>query len=424
MKRKLFLLLSLLLSLAAQAQPRWKMCVVSDVHLMAPELLRADGRAFQDYLASDRKLLVESAEMLDTLTSRLLRERPDVVLVAGDLTKDGERVSHTMLTSRYLSRLRQAGIRVFVVPGNHDVNNPHAVVFKGDKTVRTSTVSPEEFARLYQDYGYGSALARDAESLSYAAQLAPGVRLLALDACRYDDNDFDSDLCITAGRLKPATVDFIRTQAEAAREAGERLVVMMHHGVVPHFSAEPLILPEYLVDDYTSVASLLSSLGVRVVFTGHLHAQDIASDGSLTDVETGSAVSLPHPYRTVEAFGDSLHISSERVASLGSLEARGIALTDKSKEFARLAVSKMTADYLPSSVPEAMKQRIGALAGEAYVMHIAGDEQPSEAFLREKADVVKTIASLSPELAQMMDGLLTSLSTDTAPADNEAVVAY
>ena len=271
MKKTIFLFAFTLVAIVAAAQNSWKMCVVSDVHLMAPELLETDGKAFQDYLSADRKLLVESAEMLDSITCRLEAEHPDVVLVAGDLTKDGERASHLLLVNRYLARLRKAGARVFVVPGTHDVNNPHARVFQGEQTPRTATITRDDFATIYKDFGYGDAVARDAHSLSYVAQLTPGVRLLALDACRYEDNDFDKDVCVTAGRLKTETLDFIRTQVAQAKAAGQKVVAMMHHGVVPHFSAEPLILPEYLVDDYTTVSQLLSNLGVRVVFTGHLH---------------------------------------------------------------------------------------------------------------------------------------------------------
>ncbi|MFW5480853.1 MAG: metallophosphoesterase family protein, partial [Prevotella sp.] len=190
---KIILLLFSVLCLMGRAQgnSEWKMCVVSDVHLMAPELLKSDGKAFQDYLSSDRKLLGESVEIMDSITNRLLAEHPKVLLVTGDLTKDGERVSHQYLVDHFLSKLRRSGVRVFVVPGNHDVNNPHAVVFDGDKTRRTTTVSPSDFASIYADYGYGQALARDAVSLSYVAQLAPGLRLIAIDACKYEENDFD-----------------------------------------------------------------------------------------------------------------------------------------------------------------------------------------------------------------------------------------
>lgn len=123
---KIILLLFSVLCLMGRAQgnSEWKMCVVSDVHLMAPELLKSDGKAFQDYLSSDRKLLGESVEIMDSITNRLLAEHPKVLLVTGDLTKDGENVSHQELVDKYLSRLRKEGISVYVIPGNHDVNTP------------------------------------------------------------------------------------------------------------------------------------------------------------------------------------------------------------------------------------------------------------------------------------------------------------
>ena len=281
------------------------------------------GRAQGNSVSSDRKLLGESVEIMDSITNRLLAEHPKVVLVTGDLTKDGERVSHQYLVDHFLSKLRRSGVRVFVIPGNHDVNNPHAVVFDGDKTRRTTTVSPSEFASIYADYGYGQALARDAASLSYVAQLAPGLRLIAIDACKYEENDFDKNICVTGGRIKPATQRFIREQADAAKKAGCKVVVMMHHGVVPHFSAQPVVLPEYLVDDYPAVGRMLRDCGADVVFTGHFHSQDIARDSTVTDVETGSLVSYPHPYRVIEVSGDKMSVTTHNLRSIKSLAAQG-----------------------------------------------------------------------------------------------------
>ncbi|MDD6552385.1 MAG: metallophosphoesterase [Prevotellaceae bacterium] len=93
----------------------WKLAVLSDVHLMSPQLLVEDGSAFQAYLDGDRKLLKESPEILDSITARVLKERPQVVFICGDLTKDGELVSHELLRNRYLSRFLKAGIKVYVV---------------------------------------------------------------------------------------------------------------------------------------------------------------------------------------------------------------------------------------------------------------------------------------------------------------------
>ena len=102
-----------------------KIAIISDLHVMAPELLINDGTAFQDYLNCDRKMLRESAEILDTLMNDILDLKPDLVFVTGDMTKDGERVSHEMV-AKQLYRLVNAGIQVLVVPGNHDINNPDA----------------------------------------------------------------------------------------------------------------------------------------------------------------------------------------------------------------------------------------------------------------------------------------------------------
>jgi 3',5'-cyclic AMP phosphodiesterase CpdA len=50
----------------------------------------------------------------------LMQRRPDLVIISGDLTQRA-RVSQFRQASAYLNRLRAAGLRTLVVPGNHDV---------------------------------------------------------------------------------------------------------------------------------------------------------------------------------------------------------------------------------------------------------------------------------------------------------------
>ncbi len=107
-----------------------KIAIISDTHVMAPQLLVSDGTAIEEYLTRDRKMLRESAEILDTLVASILELKPDMVLVTGDLTKDGERTSHHLVAGQ-LQRLVDSGIQVLVVPGNHDINNPDAKVYDG-----------------------------------------------------------------------------------------------------------------------------------------------------------------------------------------------------------------------------------------------------------------------------------------------------
>ncbi|MGI6222730.1 MAG: metallophosphoesterase family protein [Prevotella sp.] len=425
MKKFIVLLLSALCLLGnSQNNSEWKMCVISDVHIMAPELLKADGKPFQRYLSADRKLLKESTEIMDSVTNRILSEHPKVVLITGDLTKDGERVSHQYLVDHYLSKFRQKGVKVFVIPGNHDVNNPHAMVYDGDKVTRTATVTPAEFATIYGDYGYNRALARDTASLSYVAQLTPHLRLIAIDGCKYEENDFDKNTCVTSGRIKPSTLRFIREQAADAKKAGCKVIAMMHHGVVPHFADQQVLFPEYLVDNYPAVGKMLHDSGVNVVFTGHFHSQDISRDSTVTDVETGSTVSYPHPYRVIGMNADKMTITTHTLHTLGSLTAKGEDLDQKSSKFAKLSVAKMAEKYLPKTTPDMVRNAILNVVTEAYMMHLAGDERPSKTFEEEKRQLIELISNGAPSQAQLLDGVVTSFSTDKAPSDNQAVINY
>ena len=46
---------------------------------------------------------------------------------------------------------------------------------------------------------------------------------------------------------------------------------------MPHFDVEPTILPMYLVNGYERIAQEYADAGMSVVFTGHMHAVDIAA---------------------------------------------------------------------------------------------------------------------------------------------------
>ena len=62
--------------LYAQQTQLKRITVVSDVHLMAPSLLRHKGTAFDSYIVNDRKMLVESTELLDSVSYSLANCQP------------------------------------------------------------------------------------------------------------------------------------------------------------------------------------------------------------------------------------------------------------------------------------------------------------------------------------------------------------
>lgn len=396
--------------------------VISDVHLMHPDLLKNDGEAFREYVSYDRKMLKESPELMEEATEAVLREHPQYLLVAGDLTKDGETISHKLLCERYLSRIRRAGIQVFVVPGNHDVDNPHAVEFDGSITKRVDTPRAEEFAEIYKDYGYGQAIARDTASLSYVVELGEGLRLLCLDACEYEENSYDENTCVTAGRLKPATLEFIKTQAEAAAKEGSRMLAMMHHGIVEHWKWQERAMGDYLVAKWKRRAAFMKKLGVEVVFTGHFHANDIASHAGLYDIETGSLVSYPSPYRFVRFSGNLLTVSTRYLEGSYLRLPEGVSLKDYSKEYAIQGVSSIAGGMLPEDCPDTLREHACRVLGEAYVAHLGGDEQFTEVQKAEIKAIARKLKKYSWKMAYIFSHLARYFSTDLEPCDNEITI--
>ena len=282
-----------------------KIAIISDLHVMAPELLVNEGTAFEQYLNRDRKMLRESLEILDTLVSDIQELKPNIVLVTGDLTKDGERVSHQLVAGR-LQRLVDAGIQVFVVPGNHDINNPDARIYDGDNSIPTDTITRSEFAEIYKNMGYDGQSHRDPDTLSYCRDVTDGLTILAIDACMDRLNTFVSrgdarDHCKTSGNLEVSSQQWLVEQAAAATSAGKRVIAMMHHHLVPHFHMEDTLAAPYMVDGAGQLCQRLVAAGVHVIFTGHLHISDIGqtsvNQDQMVEIATAAAVGYPCQWR-------------------------------------------------------------------------------------------------------------------------------
>ena len=282
-----------------------KIAVISDLHVMAPQLLIKEGSAIEDYMARDRKMLRESAEILDALVVNILDLKPDLVLVTGDLTKDGERVSHQLVASQ-LQRLVDAGTQVLVIPGNHDINNPDAKIYDGDDTVPADTISRSEFADIYRNMGYDEQSQRDPDTLSYCRDMNDKLTILAIDACMDRLNTFIAhgdarDHTKASGSLEASSQQWLVEQATQAQAAGKRVIAMMHHHLVPHFHMENTLAAPYMVDCSGQLCRQLVDAGVHVIFTGHLHISDIGQttyrSGQMVEIATASAVGYPCQWR-------------------------------------------------------------------------------------------------------------------------------
>lgn len=156
--KALYLLLLLQLTLfpagcKAVAADSLRIALISDIHYLSPTLYDR-GEALTSYEAATGRQFEQQQMVLDQLWADLLREKPDVLLIAGDLTHHGERQSHLDLIAR-LQSLEREGIRVVVVPGNHDINIPNAFAYRGEKPAPVESITKDEFAERYDPFGYG-----------------------------------------------------------------------------------------------------------------------------------------------------------------------------------------------------------------------------------------------------------------------------
>jgi hypothetical protein len=407
----------------AAPYPSARFAVFSDPHLY-DAALGTEGSAFQGDMDSDRKLLPESREILETALRQVKELGVQFLLVPGDLTKDGEKQDH-LLMAEELAGLARAGVRVFVVPGNHDILNPHAVRYSGATRARVPNVTPGEFAEIYRNAGYGEALFRDPESLSYVAEPVTGLWLLAVDSAAYANNPGRSTPETGSG-LTPARVAWIETMLGMALGRQKAVIVMMHHGVVEHFVGQEKYFSRYLVNNWRKASDMFASYGVRAVFTGHFHAQDIAlrrtpSGRTLYDIETGSLVTFPDPIRlvTIDAADQKMRIRSSFIEDIPSFAERGTSFREYSRDFVEAGTAKIAVRTMKSygiSGPEA--ETLAAQVTAAFAAHFRGDEH------FQGTEMIRT-SGLSP-LAGLAVGLrkdlIASLWTDTEPPDNDLVI--
>jgi len=403
--------------------------VLADPH-MYDTSLGTQGAAWESYLLSDRKLLAESESILDSAVRTILAldYQVDFVLVAGDLTKDGEKQSHALF-QRYMTQLLDNGIKVLVVPGNHDINNPHAMAFDGDTATEVDGVTPGEFEALYTTMGFGDAIERDTGSLSYIAEPVTGLWVFCLDSCKYKDN-YTNGSPETSGAFSEETLAWILENIQAAQARGKTIIGMMHHGILEHFEGQSQLTglgDEYVVDSWETVSESLAAQGFNLMFTGHYHAQDAVKrtfdDGSyLFDVETGSLVTYPCPMRFVTIGSDHrVEITGQKIEEV-DYDTGGEDFGDYARDFLETGLTVQAPYFMIQGfgLDEDTANEATPYMVRGMVAHYAGDETPSP----EDLTAVQTYMASTNETVALLGGVLGALWTDLDPPDWEIAFSF
>ena len=269
--------------------------IASDPHHLSKKTYD-EGKAFDWFLNSgDGKLLLYTDEILDAFTMEIENGKPDILIIPGDLTCNGERESHLEMAEK-LKAIERQGVQVFVIPGNHDIENPWARNYFGDEMIKIDSITKEEFEKIYEPFGYKEAASRDKYSLSYLVTPSEDIWLLMLDSAKYKRNKVRTAPEMD-GEISAKTMEWIKECANFAKENKAKIKAIMHHSLLNH---NEVINEHYTIENSQEVIDLLLSCDIEIVITSHIHLQDIKylnkDDKTIYDIATSCLIAYPNQY--------------------------------------------------------------------------------------------------------------------------------
>jgi len=271
--------------------------IATDIHYLS-DSLRDEGEAFNKFVESgDGKELYYIDEITDAFISDIYNKRPEILIISGDLTNNGEKRSHLELADK-LAKIEEMGTSVYVIPGNHDILNPWSIGFKGNSQYIVDNIDERDFVNIYNNFGYNEAISRDKGTLSYLVAPSEDVWLLMVDTNEYKNNK-EKGYPQGDGRITDDTIDWIKECNDLSKKMGSKITTVMHHSLIDHSS---VINEGFTIDNNKDVLKKFLDFDITLNLSGHIHIQDISSykdnnsNKSIYDIATSSLSVYPQKY--------------------------------------------------------------------------------------------------------------------------------
>ena len=307
LKKSLSIILSLTLVLcsclvltasAKNSSDEFGFAVASDTHYVHP--VKQAGTTLADegwvttFNSESESLTNQSGFIIDEFLKECA-ENPkcQFVLITGDLATHGrDYVSeHEAVAAKFRKFEKETGKQVYVINGNHD-------------NAKDMPVDHKKFTEIYHEFGYDEALSTDEGTCSYSANLNDEYTLVALDTCdeRYrvvPNNDI-------------TRMDWAVKQIKAAKKQGKKVIMIMHHNLLEHNPFQKLNEKNYVVNTPYSFAGLLADLGVKLVFSGHTHCNNVKSYTSY-DFSMSSLGNFPAEYKYFNVTDSKISYETKKI---------------------------------------------------------------------------------------------------------------
>lgn len=304
MIRKLAVLLCLLLAFCAFAQAEdtpVRVMVATDVHYISPSLYK-DSDFFIECISQGNGLAaMYSQELLDGLLAEVRHQQPDLLILTGDLTLNGSKISHQELADA-LRGLQAEGVRVAVIPGNHDIRNGAAVRYLKDDFELVDYVEPADFREIYQGL-----LAEEIPGPGFSGLVRASDKVwIALG----DYSIYETGVS-SFGNCEEAHEVWIDTLLADAAKAQAQVISASHQSLLTHTGSNR---DTYCIWNGERVSQKLMEAGCRLNLSGHIHIQHMAQQSGMIDICTGAYGITPHHYAMVTVDSDgTIHYRAETV---------------------------------------------------------------------------------------------------------------
>ena len=316
LKKSLSIILSLTLVLcsclvltasAKNSSDEFGFAVASDTHYVHP--VKQAGTTLADegwvttFNSESESLTNQSGFIIDEFLKECA-ENPkcQFVLITGDLATHGrDYVSeHEAVAAKFRKFEKETGKQVYVINGNHD-------------NAKDMPVDHKKFTEIYHEFGYDEALSTDEGTCSYSANLNDEYTLVALDTCdeRYrvvPNNDI-------------TRMNWAVKQIKAAKKQGKKVIMIMHHNLLEHNPFQKLNEKNYVVNTPYSFAGLLADLGVKLVFSGHTHCNNVKSytsflGNTIYDFSMSSLGNFPAEYKYFNVTDSKISYETKKINPL------------------------------------------------------------------------------------------------------------
>jgi len=263
--------------------------VATDLHYLSKSI-NDGGEAFCNVMSKgDGKVMTYIEEIMDAFVLEVIKRKPDALILLGDLTFNSERISHIELAAK-LDNIVGAGVPVYLIPGNHDINHERCMGFRGNEVYKVESVSAKEFQEIYHKCGYSHAEYFDKSSASYVAKLSKSLYVIMLDTNSYGQNYLGEQALI-----------WLEDVLKEISKPDVHILGVSHQNLLEH---NFMFTEGFMIKNAQKIEEIYKKYNVKLNLSGHMHIQHI-EDRGVAEIVTSSLAVAPNHFANILYDGKS-----------------------------------------------------------------------------------------------------------------------